>query len=346
MKSGLLRSAIRAFRNTCGNDARRMAERKTPEPVVPNAGTFPENSTPSGQTGGEWAGEKLGSGDISEQGFAPSALLNPGSDGSLLHPALVVSGLRIDVKAVCKIGRPGDRILTPEDQVMLPYILQKAAWQEEEVDFVAAHIRPDREYAVLDVGANVGLFTLQCLRGIPKVRRAVCIEPDRSNFDCLKYNLQPIIDRVQLHHFALGEKDEISTFYRDTQNFGNYSLNPDAMRNREHERDVAQQRETAHFMEEIRPWLAGSRLIWKSDTQGYDELIISRTPMALWSQVDLAVVELWRIRKPTYSREEFRRRIEAFPHRSIGMREPATTEDVFRYLDGTDWLHDDLYMWR
>ena len=88
------------------------------------------------------------------------------------------------------------------------------------------------------------------------------------------------------------------------------------------------------------------RLIWKSDTQGYDELIISLTPMDIWNRLDAAIVELWRIRKPAFDRAAFVTRLDNFANKSIGLSTPCTTADILAYLDSEDWQHADLYLWR
>ena len=91
---------------------------------------------------------------------------------------------------------------------------------------------------------------------------------------------------------------------------------------------------------------ADGAILWKSDTQGSDEMIVAQTPWAVWNRVDCAIIELWRIAKQSFDVEAFRARIESFPHRAIGRNSPVSTEDVMAYLAGTDWEHNDLYLWR
>jgi hypothetical protein len=75
-------------------------------------------------------------------------------------------------------------------------------------------------------------------------------------------------------------------------------------------------------------------------------LIISRMPIEIWDRIEIAVVELWRIKKPAFDKDAFFRRIDAFPNKSIGLGNTNTTADVAAYLDGDDWDHADLYLWR
>ncbi len=114
---------------------------------------------------------------------------------------------------------------------------------------------------------------------------------------------------------------------------------------------------TAHFgKHEFRlfranKWLStvvlGSRnIVWKTDTQGFDEIIITNTPEEVWSQVSFAIVELWRIFKPVFDRDLLARRFDCFPNKSIGLGKSVTTGEVMNYITGTDWAHEDLYLWR
>ena len=87
-------------------------------------------------------------------------------------------------------------------------------------------------------------------------------------------------------------------------------------------------------------------ILWKSDTQGSDEMIVAQTPWEVWNRVECAIIELGRITKPSFDVEGFRARIESFPHRAIGETSAVSTQDVMDYLAGTDWEHNDLYLWR
>ena len=124
------------------------------------------------------------------------------------------------------------------------------------------------------------------------------------------------------------------------------ALNDDAMRGRTYNTITVKSVATERWMREHIKLQANDRLVWKSDTQGYDELIISLTPLEIWERVDVAIIELWRIRKPDFDRAAFASRIDGFPNNSIGIGNCRATADIFEYLDGDDYHHDDLYLWR
>jgi FkbM family methyltransferase len=146
--------------------------------------------------------------------------------------SLTLSGGVLEITADCSLGTVGDTLLMPFDQVMYPAVVGGSVWAQEMLEFVQRHIDPSRRYVVLDIGANVGLFTRQIALRLPNVERFLCIEPEANNFHALKYNLGQLGPRASLWNVALSDRDGEARFFRDSQNIGNYSLNDDTMRNR------------------------------------------------------------------------------------------------------------------
>ena len=261
------------------------------------------------------------------------------------HESLSVYGALVRLR---ETGPLGDKVATlalPFDKTMAPAVLAQAAWQPEEIAFLSRLLTRDR-YTLLDIGANVGLVTLQILQAQPKVKAAICVEPDPQNFACLSFNTARHGATVVRHNVALGGEEGTAEFFRDVRNIGNYSLNPDAMRGQDFERAAVTVRDAERFLAEQRPSLMAAPLIWKSDTQGYDELVISKAPADIWGNVQVAIVELWRIQKPAFDADAFRAKLDAFPNRRIGSGPQVTTDEVMTFLSGADYAHDDLYLWR
>ena len=128
-----------------------------------------------------------------------------------------------------------------------------------------------------DIDANVGLFTRQLAVRLRNVERSLCVEPEPGNFGALQYNVAQQGDRVRLWNLALSDHDGDTRRFRDAGNFGNYSLNEDAMRGRTYDVVPIHCAATDRWMREHLQLAADERLIWKSDTLGYDEFIISHT---------------------------------------------------------------------
>ncbi len=272
----------------------------------------------------------------------------PSTPFSLLDasPCLAAHGGMLTLTAACALGAAGDSIVLPFDRAIFPTVAAYGTWAPETQQFLRQRIDPARRYVVLDIGANVGLFTRQAARH-PNLVRFHCVEAEPGNFRALRYNVGDLLgEGGSLWNVALSDRDGEATFFRDDDNAGNYSLNHDAMRGRRFDTTRVRAVETGSWMREQVRLDDGERLIWKSDTQGCDELIVSLTPMEIWDRVELAVIELWRIRKPAFDREAFRRRIGAFPNKSIGLGQLHTTAQILAFLDGEDWHYADLYLWR
>jgi FkbM family methyltransferase len=254
-------------------------------------------------------------------------------------------GVWLELQRASALGAPGERILTPIDKEMLPYLQKHGAWHTEPLDLARQCLDPERAYTLVDIGANIGMFARQFLGAFPHMRSCICVEPDAQNFAALTLNLQKFADRdLRLFPFALGEADATTTFYRDADNIGNYSLNRDAMRNRRFAESQVRTVDAGAFAE---AHLGGeSRLILKTDTQGSDEAIAVRIPMSVWRRVDFAVMEIWRIEKPPFDRDAFAEIVRSFPHWSFRGAKNPPVEEILEYAGGSDWMFYDLYLWR
>lgn len=254
--------------------------------------------------------------------------------------------LRVIMKD-CALGLAGDRILLPFDQVMFPRIIANNGWALEALGFLEHHIDPCQSYAVLDIGANIGLFTRQLATRFANIGHFICVEAEPENFRALQYNVASLLgERGALYNVALSHAEGQTRFFRDRENFGNYSLNDDAMRDRPFDTVMVKSVAADRWLVENVRVQTNERLIWKSDTQGYDELIISLTPLSVWDRIDAAIIELWRINKPDFDEAAFRHRIDSFPNKSIGLGNRSTTAEIIAFLSGNDWHHDDLFLWR
>lgn len=256
---------------------------------------------------------------------------------------LICSAFQFTLNCDGPLGECGDVLLIPSDRVMMPYVAANAVWHPAAIDFTIERLATGERYAVLDIGANIGLFSRQLLQRSSLVEVCCCVEPDPSNFRALSFNLAKY-RQARLYNVALGSVDGEAAFYRDLENFGNYSLNPDAMRDRPHQEIRVEAVAAERWLREALP--TAIPIVWKSDTQGSDEAIISETPWDVWNRVRCAIVELWRIRKKAYDVDAFRARIENFPNRSIELTRPVSADEVLEYLSGDDWAHVDLYLWR
>lgn len=242
------------------------------------------------------------------------------------------------------LGAAGDRLMVPEDEVILPAVLANGAWMAEHTAFVGAHLPPEGQCALVDIGANCGLFTRQVLRALPRFDRVVCAEADADNHAALCRNLAQVPGlAMRLDQVALGEADGEMTLYRDAGNCGNYSLHPDAMRGRAYGTARVTVAAAGAWLEQALP--GDQPIVWKSDTQGHDEVIVAAAPWPVWRRVQVAIVEVWRIDKGRTLPVGFLERVADMPHRMLGGK-AVSAAAVAEYLASGDHAHDDLLMWR
>ena len=279
--------------------------------------------------------------EIKKRAAEPSELATYTIPSGPLH----CCGFQFTLNADGPLGPQGSTLLVPADRVLLPAVFSQAAWQYDSVEFMIEKMEKGKRYILLDIGANIGLVTRQLLHRTRGIEVCLCIEPDLQNFATLGFNLGQFGEvELRLFNYALGRAEGELEFYRDLENVGNYSLNFDAMRNRPFEVTHVRVLDANKWFGREVP--SNCAILWKSDTQGSDEIIVAETPWDVWNRVECAIIELWRIAKPSFDVEAFRERIESFPHRAIGRTSLASTQDVMDYLAGTDWEHNDLYLWR
>jgi len=197
---------------------------------------------------------------------------------------------------------------------------------------------------LVDIGANVGLFSRQCLSLIPNIAASFCYEPHPGNFELLTRNIGDV-PSVNLFRKGLSNSSGNLVFYEDPNNVGNYSLNPAAM-------PADYRQSTVEILDASTQeifWLSYNKpVFYKSDTQGHDESIATSLSDDFWTRVKVAVLELWRIAGKTYDRNRFSSILDSFPYKVFQSRPTLNvgSNSVIEYLNGTDGAFDDLVVWR
>lgn len=205
-----------------------------------------------------------------------------------------------------------------------------------------------KPFTLVDIGANVGLFTRQLFVTMPLiVQKAFCYEPDQANYvDCV-YNLNPWHGKATLTRAALGKHNGTMTLYRDGDNCGNYSELLSAMPDDHFDNVKVQVRDIAL---ESANWAApGLPIFYKSDIQGLDEQLTTFLDKKFWEKKCFAaILEIWRIQKPKIDTIKFREILSYFPHRAFASKPNAEINEdkIFEYLAGGLTPHDDLLLWK
>lgn len=222
------------------------------------------------------------------------------------------------------------------DTAIMPNTLANHHWQVEELIFVQNITNRHPSVTLVDIGANVGLFSRQVLGHCPKVTQCYSYEPEPHNFACMVHNMLPF-PGARLEMAALGEHAGTAQFHLDLRNCGNNSLVSN---------DLGGAFETATVdvsilaaETESQRWLShGQPIFYKSDTQGYDEKIISLLPLSFWDNVIGGMIEVAHMEKPDFDREKFIAFLNKYDHK-VDVLKPdvqLTTEDILAYLDSKE----------
>lgn len=90
------------------------------------------------------------------------------------------------------------------------YFVFKEIQDKYEIEVMTKHIQPGQ--VVLDIGANIGFYTLKLAALCGNTGKVHCFEPDTVNFERLKNNCGHLAN-VILNRNAVGPKDEILKMY-------------------------------------------------------------------------------------------------------------------------------------
>lgn len=220
------------------------------------------------------------------------------------------------------------------------------SFEADLVAFADGVIRRHAEpVCLIDIGANVGLFTRQLLSTLrDQITCVHAYEPHPSNFELLSRNLAGIA-LVNLHPAGLGDRQATSNLYTDPENCGNFSFLRDAMPAR-HD-SISADMWSAGAQEG--DWLSsGVPIFYKSDTQGLDELIATSLSDGFWDAVVGGVMEVWCLPGKILDEDRFAAFLDHFDNKVMRShpRQKLSTEGIVRSLAANPGLFNDLLFWK
>lgn len=234
----------------------------------------------------------------------------------------------------------------PTDSVIGKSAYENGSWDKDKIKYFTRCAKEFEKILLVDVGANIGLFSRQCIAAIENLDTIFVYEPHIANFNLLRRNLENSAIDIKLINAALSEHDGQEQFYEDTRNCGNYSLVKGAMwDNPSHNLSFVN---VIDAVNEQKKWQKlNLPIFYKSDTQGFDEVIATRYDTEFWDYVACASFELWRIEKPDIDLDKFVIMLDQFPYKSFQhSNKLVTNKDVLDYMHGKDGEHEDLLCWK
>ena len=195
------------------------------------------------------------------------------------------------------LGSKGITLQVPQDQVIFESLRRRGIWELEESEFLARALtkvgkQANSKVALLDIGANIGLVTLQALNLSKRSVEVFLFEPIPKHVEAMEYNLRNL-PNIHINEFALSNKNGNSEIFTQTTNHGNTSLLKSVV---PFDELIITQIKLINTAEYFDNFLMGfDSYIIKCDTQGMDASILSRIPNRFWQSTGCAIIEVWAI---------------------------------------------------
>jgi len=116
------------------------------------------------------------------------------------------------------------RVHGPRDRCISRQLLETGIWEPFETSLVQRFLGPGDVF--VDVGANIGYFTVLAAHHVGPRGRVYAVEPDPANVALLRDNLQrnACEDRVQVLPAALAATDGVARLHLSEDNLGDHQL--------------------------------------------------------------------------------------------------------------------------
>lgn len=195
-----------------------------------------------------------------------------------------------------------------KDEGVLPLLQKGGIYEEYETGLFKSLISPGD--VVIDIGANIGHYTLIAARLVGDDGKIFAFEPDAHNFELLQKNIELNgFTNVTAINKAVSSSAGTVTFYLDRYNLGGHSISADNIYNSAGAVEV----ETVALDEFLQGAETGGRVnLIKSDTQGAEGFILEGARRTLEEHRPAMLMELWPfgLRNAGYNPEKLIRNLE------------------------------------
>jgi len=192
------------------------------------------------------------------------------------------------------LGPKGTVLELPLDSAIFKYVRNWGAWELDESEFLARGLkvacRNTSKVALLDIGANSGLVTLQAMNLSNTLAEVFLFEPVPRHTSAIKKNLRNL-SSIHINEFGLSDKNVEATIFTEAKNHGNTSLLKSVVPEIGMISTQIKLVETTAYCNKFLKNF--DRYVIKCDTQGMDALILSRIPDWIWKKCVSAIIEVW-----------------------------------------------------
>ena len=197
--------------------------------------------------------------------------------------------IELVIKKDCCLGVKNTKIQTRIDQIITPNILKKGKWDYFIIKFICKYIKnKTNQFSFIDLGSNIGLITRQLYLKKPDIKNFHCIEPEKENYNILLNNLDSV-KNVYTYNCALTNQESgIKKMYLNKNNFGDFSL----LKNSNKTTTYINTLNASSFFNKIISKHKINKIIYKSDTQGLDEMIVLSLSKKILDKIDMMILEI------------------------------------------------------
>jgi FkbM family methyltransferase len=188
------------------------------------------------------------------------------------------------------LGQKGDLIYLRLDEVITPKVLTNGAWEPEIINILKKFIRRDQNYIFFDIGCNIGLTSRQILNSFDNIDHSFHVEPSKKNIEIAKLNLSKFKNTIFVNK-ALAQKSGKEILYKNSVNYGNYSLDSNSIQSTQYEEEVVEIENINDFFSSVINQ-HNFKIIIKSDTEGFDYKLLSFIDDKILAEIEIYYLEI------------------------------------------------------
>lgn len=195
------------------------------------------------------------------------------------------------------LGPKGTEIEIPKDNVIFEHIRRTGTWELDVSLFLSDGLKevcriPTKKVALIDIGANAGLVTLQAMNLSNTPNEVILFEPVPNHAAAIKQNLKKLRS-IRLNEFALSDKNGKTNIYTESSNRGNTSLLESVIPRKDKIATLIELVDAKEYFDKNLSKF--DSFIIKCDAQGMDSVILARLPNWFWHKCEYAITEVWAI---------------------------------------------------
>jgi FkbM family methyltransferase len=113
----------------------------------------------------------------------------------------------------------GELFFPSGDNVMAPFIASNGFWEESEIDWLKENVHVG--FRCLNIGANVGYFTIWLSKLSGKSGEVIAFEPNPILIPFLKKNIKKSkLENIRIFRAAVGDRNGFQWLFLNNKNFG------------------------------------------------------------------------------------------------------------------------------